>query len=284
MTVRNPLRRLWQGLATVTGLRALGFFIPYRYAATVRAEPYRALEPVFKAAEPRMRSLFKSIETHAGVLAGFEGPPPEPKIEQNWFARLDAAAAYAMVRHRRPRHIVEIGSGHSTRFMARAVKDEGLATAITCIDPAPRAAILGLALNHIPKVLAEADVSVFETLGPGDILFIDSSHIAMPGTDVDRLFGDVLPRLPVGVAVHIHDIVLPDAYPQSWTWRGYNEQLAVACLLQGGFELLWSSHWVASRHGDWIEAGPVAEIPKRVEVMETSIWLEKRRSASTTQS
>ena len=58
---------------------------------------------------------------------------------------------------------------------------------------------------------------MFEELGAGDILFIDSSHIAMPGTDVDRLFLDVLPRLPSGVLVHVHDILLPDAYPRSGT-------------------------------------------------------------------
>jgi len=276
VTARTTLRRLWQGLATVSGLQRLGFFIPYRYAATVRPEPYLALEPVFTAAEPSMRSVFETIETHASRLAGFNGPPPAPRIAQNWFPRLDAAAAYAMVRSGKPRRIIEIGSGHSTRVMAQAVKDEGLATQITCIDPAPRAAISGLDLTHVPKVLADADFSIFDTFEPGDILFVDSSHIAMPGTDVDRLFGDVLPRLPAGVVVHVHDIVLPDAYPDIWAWRAYNEQLAVACLLQGGYTLLWSSHWVASRHGDWIDRGGVKQIPLTAEAMETSIWLEKR--------
>ena len=78
----------------------------------------------------------------------------------------------------------------------------------------------------------------------GDILFIDSSHIAMPGTDVDRLFLDVLPRLAGGTLVHIHDITLPDAYPEIWDWRGYNEQMLVGALLQGGgYELVFASHY-----------------------------------------
>ena len=81
---------------------------------------------------------------------------------------------------------------------------------------------------------------VFEALAAGDILFIDSSHIAMPGTDVDRLFLDVLPRLAGGTLVHIHDIALPYAYPKIWDWRGYNEQLLVGALLQGGgYELVF---------------------------------------------
>lgn len=274
--MRAVLRGLVQGLATVTGIRRLGFFIPYRYAGTVRARGYPGLEPIYLAAEPEMRRLLDAIEAHAGRLAGFDGPPPAPRIGQRWFARLDAAAAYAMVRSGRPRRIVEIGSGHSTRFMARAAMDEGHGCAITCIDPAPRAAIAGLPLTHVPKVLDEADPAVFAQLAAGDILFIDSSHIAMPGTDVDRLFGDILPRLPAGVLVHVHDVLLPDAYPAAWGWRGYNEQLAVACLIQGGYELLWSSHWVASRRQGWLEAGPAATIPKEADVPETSVWLRKR--------
>lgn len=276
MKFRTKLRRLWQGLATVTGIRRLGFFIPYRYAETVSPTRYAGLDPIFEAAEAQMRQLFDVAETHADRIAGFDGPPPSPRIAQNWFPRLDAGAAYSVVRSRKPKRIIEVGSGHSTRFMAQAVADEGLDTSITCIDPAPRATISGLKLTHIPSVLAQADPSVFETLASGDILFVDSSHIAMPGTDVDCLFGDILPRLPTGVLVHVHDIVLPDAYPEDWVWRAYNEQLAVACLLQGGYNLLWSSHWVASRHEAWIAAGKLRDVPKNPQVPETSVWLEKR--------
>lgn len=276
MGARATWRRFRQGLATITGAAPQGFFIPYRYAGSVRPGPYPGLEPLFHAATPAMRVLFGEIENHAAAIAAFDGPPPAPRIRQNWFPRLDAAAAYAMVRTRKPARIVEIGSGHSTRIMARAVRDAGLATAITCIDPAPRATIGGLDLTHIPAVLADADPAIFATLEAGDILFVDSSHIVMPGTDVDRLFADILPTLPAGVLVHVHDILLPDGYPEAWAWRGYNEHLAIACLLQGGFDLLWSSHWVATRHGDWIEAGAAARIPKNPEVPETSVWLEKR--------
>ncbi|MFX7914564.1 class I SAM-dependent methyltransferase, partial [Acinetobacter baumannii] len=87
----------------------------------------------------------------------------------------------------------------------------------------------------------DADCAVFAALAAGDVLFIDSSHVLMPGSDVDLLFNQVLPRLKPGVLVHIHDIFLPDDYPASWGWRGYNEQQGVACLLQGGWRLLWAS-------------------------------------------
>ena len=72
------------------------------------------------------------IEQYAAELEAIgSAPPPAPRWNQDWFPRLDAAAAYAMVRNTRPRRIVEVGSGHSTRFMARAVADGGLGFVIS---------------------------------------------------------------------------------------------------------------------------------------------------------
>ena len=82
----------------------------------------------------------------------------------------------------------------------------------------------------------------------------------MPGTDVDRIVLDLLPRFPPGVLVHIHDVFLPDPYPPEWAWRGYNEQLLVGALLQGGaFELVFASRYVAAYRPDWL--GPVLRLP-----------------------
>jgi predicted O-methyltransferase YrrM len=264
------------GLLTVLGLARRGFFIPYRYADGVTAEGYPALEPVFAAAEPAMRAVLDEIARRRDALRALEGGPERARWSQDWFPRLDAAAAYALVRRERPARIVEVGSGHSTRFMARAVADGGLPTAITCIDPAPRAAIAALHLTQFPAVLAEADPAVFAALGPGDVLFIDSSHIAMPGTDVDRLVLDVLPRLPAGVLLHVHDILLPDAYPPAWAWRGYNEQTVVGALLGGGgWEILFASHYAATRLAPEVTAA-VGDLPLVPGACETSLWLRKR--------
>jgi hypothetical protein len=108
-------------------------------------------------------------------------------------------------------------------------------------------------------------------------LFIDSSHIGMPGTDVDRLFLDVLPRLAPGVLVHIHDITLPDAYPPEWAWCGYNEQLLVGALLQGlSYELLFASHYAAKAFLPRMTRGIIAELPLARGAHETSLWCVKR--------
>ena len=275
--MRERWRRLRYGLATVMGLRPLGLFIPYRYAGTVEARDYPALRPLFEQAEPSFRDVLATIEDHADDLRGI-GPGGGPaRFDQTWFPRLDAAAAYALVRGRRPDRIVEIGSGHSTRFLARAVADAGLPTQVTCIDPAPRATLSALDVEHLPLLLGDVDPRVFARLSAGDILFVDSSHIAMPGTDVDRLLLDVLPRLARGVLVHVHDVTLPFAYPKAWAWRGYNEQLVVGALLQGGgYDLLFASHYVARAMGSTLASGVIASLPLVAGAHETSLWLEKR--------
>ncbi len=254
-----------------------GFFIPYRHAPEVVPCDYPAVAALFAAREGQFRARMGELAALAAELSLFGGPPPEPRFEQDWFPRLDGAMAYLFVRLLRPARIIEIGSGHSTRFMARALADGGIDCRLTCIDPAPRARLAGLPVEHRACRLEEAEEVLFADLEAGDILFVDSSHIAMPGTDVDRIMNRILPALGRGVVAHIHDVFLPDPYPEAWTWRGYNEQLLVAAwLLAGGLEPLFASHWVASRHSDWIAEGPLAALALGPEVHESSLWVEKR--------
>lgn len=273
---RERARRLGFGLATLVGLRRLGFFIPYRFAADAEPIAYRALEPLFRAAEPTFRKLVAIGESYSADLLRILGGSGPARFDQDWFPRLDAAMAYVTVRHERPRRIVEIGSGHSTRFLARAAEDAGLDVEIVAIDPKPRASLAGLRVRHEPTLLRDANPALFTALRPGDVLFVDSSHVAMPGSDVDIIVGDLLPRLPGGVLVHIHDVLLPDPYPANWAWRGYNEGTVVAALLGGGgYDLAFSSHWVASRHPAWLSHGIVAQLPLLPGARETSMWLRK---------
>src|SRR3546814_16899896 len=74
-------------------------------------------------------TLVRSADGFAGDLARIaeaKAPPPAPRFSQNWFPTLDAVAAYTLVRRHGPARIVEVGSGHSTRFLCRAVADAGL--------------------------------------------------------------------------------------------------------------------------------------------------------------
>ena len=275
--MRARVRRLAFGLATVLGFAPRGFFIPYRYAASAAPRDYPALRPLFEAAEPNCSAVMEAINAHRSELLAIEAGDGPARFDQDWFPRLDTAAAYAIVRREKPPLIVEIGSGHSTRVMARAVADGGLATEIVCIDPAPRADIAGLNIRHEKALLADTNPALFTRLQTGDILFIDSSHVAVPGTDVDRLFLDVLPRLSGGVLVHVHDVFLPDAYPAEWGWRGYNEQLLAGALIQGGgYEIMFASRYVSTQRASLLAKSVVAELPLVAGAQETSLWLRKR--------
>lgn len=275
---RNPLlRAVWIAATAATG-SARGFVIPYRYAgAVVPPMRYPAVETVFKAAEPAFRAALAAAAAHLDRFRTFgRDKPPAPRFEQDWFPRLDAAVAYAMVRNGRPARIVEVGSGHSTRFMVRAATDASSGTRITAIDPAPRASLAGLPIDFLRGTVQQAGMEPFATLRAGDILFIDSSHILMPGTDVDFLFNQALPGLPAGVHIHIHDIFLPDGYPAEWGWRGYNEQnLAASLILHAGYEVLWSSRYVATRMAADVDVSGLGGLPLLPGAYESSLWLVK---------
>jgi predicted O-methyltransferase YrrM len=272
---RGQRRRLTMGLATLLG-RKRGFFIPHRYAGAVEPCAYPALEAYLAARVPAFESVLADIEAQAEQLGQMRGPAPQPRFDQGWFPTLDAAAAYAMVGRARPARIVEVGSGHSTRFLARAIADAGLDTEIACIDPAPRATLQGLPVRWIEAVVQQAPATLFEGLQAGDVLFVDSSHILMPGTDVDWLLNRILPALAAGVLVHFHDVFLPDPYPEAWAWRGYNEQQALAPLLHGqAYACLFASHYVRTRLSERLARGPLARLP-RPAAPESSLWLQKR--------
>ncbi len=72
----------------------------------------------------------------------------------------------------------------------------------------------------------------FRNLEAGDVVFLDGSHVLHPNSDVMWFFMEILPVIPAGVIIHIHDISLPYDYPQWVCDRFFNEQyIFAACLL-----------------------------------------------------
>lgn len=277
MLTRSLRRRWMMGVPTVLGFRPKGFFLPHRYAATVKPSAYPGLEPTLKSAEPSFKAFLANIEAYSDDLLALPGKSAGARFDQDWFPGLDALSAYTIVRDLRPRRIVEIGSGHSTRFLASGLEDGGLRADLLCIDPAPRATLDHLNVRWRSSVLQDAPLDDVIALEANDVLFVDSSHLLMPGTDVDYLIGHVLPCLRPGVHVHIHDIFLPDPYPESWAWRGYNEQSAVAALLQGeGYGLVFASHYVATRMAGRLRVRPFEELGVIDAKFQSSVWLRKR--------
>lgn len=280
MLSRGKRRRFTLGVATLFGFRR-GFFIPCRSAAAAAlgnvGEPYRHLVPLFAAARTRFETWIARAEGYAEALDALGGPPPAPRWDQDWFPRLDAAIAYTLIRALRPARLVEVGAGHSTRFFLRAAADAGYALALTAIDPAPRADLDTVGVRLLRTSVQEAGETPFTALGPGDVLSIDSSHVLMPGSDVDMLLNRILPLLPAGTLVHMHDIFLPDPYPATWAWRGYNEQQGVAALLQGSaWRILWASHFVRTACPALLANSVINRLPLIPGACEASLWLEKR--------
>ena len=128
MVAPKTFRLLKMGLSTVLGIRRQGFFIPYRYAEKVLQQndqpPYSHVEKIFDNSRQLFKEQIALINQYTNELRRI-GPdnPPQPRWNQEWFPALDGAIAYCMVRHHAPKNIIEVGSGHSTRFMARAVAD-----------------------------------------------------------------------------------------------------------------------------------------------------------------
>lgn len=198
-----------------------------------------------KPSHPKLHSLIDARRhAYARTLQGFLRyvpelvkiplhleAPVEPCWMNGWIPGLDAVALYATLVDNRPGTYVEVGSGWSTKFARRAVDDFGLPTRLVSIDPQPRAEINELCHEVIRSPFEAADLSVFERLGPGDVVFVDNSHRAFTNSDVTVFFLDVLPYLPPGVLVQMHDIWLPDDYPSQWNRRFYSEQYLLATWL-----------------------------------------------------
>jgi len=169
-------------------------------------------------------------------------------LYNNWFGPVDGEMLYAMIRSSRPRRIVEVGSGMSTLCMKLALAKNTTPCELISIDPQPRVDIEGIGITPMRQKVETVGRDVFDRLGRGDVLFIDSSHIFAPGNDIDVLYREILPSLRSGVLVQVHDIFLPNSYPDSWADRGYNEQEHLRQLLDGrSWQVIWAANDVHRR-------------------------------------
>jgi hypothetical protein len=168
--------------------------------------------------------------------------------QNSQFSWLDSRALFVLLRAWRPRRLIEVGSGFSTLLAAdvnRRFLDSTLE--ITCIEPYPREFLrdpqLGIS-RLVEQKVQDIALDEFAVLEAGDILFIDSSHVAKTGSDVNFLYFEVMPRLRPGVRVHVHDIFLPHEYPRDWVIdknRSWNEQYLLRALLMHstGFRVIF---------------------------------------------
>jgi len=172
--------------------------------------------------------------------------------ENKFFTGSDAAALYALLCQHNPSNFVEIGSGNSTKFARHAIDNNKLKTRITCIDPAPRADITRVADVVLHFGLQEDDLSVFKNLKSGDFVSLDGSHYCYQNSDTAVFFLEVLPNLPKGVLVHLHDIRIPNDYPDKirHLWYGEQYMLATWLLARQKVSVAWCAAYVAEHLHD----------------------------------
>jgi hypothetical protein len=187
--------------------------------------------------EANLRGLLPLIEPMLTIPPHPVADPAEPNWQNLAFPALDAMALYGLIALRRPRRFLEIGSGFSTKFARRSIKDHGLATTITSIDPEPRAEVDAICDEVIRKPLEDVDMGFFEDLDPDVLVFFDGSHRTFQNSDVTVFFTEILPRLRPGTMFGIHDIFLPDDYPVAWLDWYFSEQYMLTCWLLAGDKL-----------------------------------------------
>jgi len=248
--------------------------------------PHPELERILAAGRARYAAHLRSVLAVRDDLARIpRDPDPAAGAAPAWIngflAGLDSALLYALLRARKPRRYLEIGSGHSTRFARRAIQDGGLATRIVSVDPAPRAEIGAICDEAIRRPLEEVAHGPFRELEAGDVLFLDGSHRVFTNSDTVVFFLEVLPRLAPGVLVHVHDVFLPSDYPPEWNDRFYSEQYLLACWLladAGRLEVELPAAWVSGQPDLAGLLAPLWDDPRLAGVQRDgcSFWLTKR--------
>lgn len=242
--------------------------------------------------EQEQLALLAELGRHHPELP-FENEPKDGlrfNLDNEYYSFCDATVLYAMLRHVKPRRVVEVGSGFSSAVMLDT-RDRFLdrETHLTFIDPYPeRLHSLLRDDDHrtaavLPKKVQDVDLSVFESLQANDIFFVDSSHVVKLRSDVAHIVFEILPRLASGVVIHFHDIPWPFEYPLHWirAGRAWNEAYFLRSFLQFNdkFEILFFNDFMTTHHAEAMQTHlPTAMKASKYELTlpASSLWLVKR--------
>jgi hypothetical protein len=166
----------------------------------------------------QMRDYRNEFEEILGGGIGFN-------MSNGSFETVDAEVYYGMVRILKPKNIIEIGSGNSTKLATAAIskneqEDGEYKCKITCIEPHPSDTLKEINnIELIQRRLEDLNFEIFDRLRENDILFIDSTHSLKIGNDVYFEYLEIIPHLHQGVYIHIHDISIPNQYCKRWIYE-----------------------------------------------------------------
>ena len=212
----------------------------------------------------RAEEQISLLQELAGYCVDFPFQPVQtPGMRYYWkniyFGIHDALILFGLMRAKQPKRVIEIGSGFSSAFM--------IDTAERFLEPPPHFTFIEPYPQRLNSLLSQTDIqrytlveqpvqsvplSLFETLEAGDILFVDSTHVAKVGSDVLHVFFEILPRLKPGVLVHFHDISWPFQYPLVHIRMGiaWNEIYLLRAFLQynAAFQIRYFSAYMQAAH------------------------------------
>ncbi|HFA48649.1 MAG TPA: class I SAM-dependent methyltransferase [Bacteroidetes bacterium] len=136
--------------------------------------------------------------------------------EDGGYGPIEADFLYCFVSKQRPKKIVQVGCGVSTSIVLRAAKDAGYRPEVVCVEPFPMPFLEKMnaegRIRLVKEKAQKVDLETLTDLGENDLFFVDSTHTVKPGSEVNRIILEVLPRLKKGVFVHFHDIYFPFDY------------------------------------------------------------------------
>lgn len=207
-------------------------------------------------------------------------------FENDTYSYSDALFLHCMLRHVRPKRLIEVGSGYSSAATLDTC-EFFLGNEVDCTFIDPYADLLRSILklgdteriHIIEKPLQDVPVTLFECLRENDILFIDSTHVSRVGSDVNYIFFEILPLLRPGVFIHFHDVFWPFEYPESWIEEGrqWHEVYLLRTFLEFNrdFEIVVFNTFLETFHRGWFDQ----HMPLCMKNPGGSIWIRRRRYA-----
>ena len=165
---------------------------------------------------------------------------------------VDAFALYAMIREKKPKVMIEIGAGDTTKISLKALqmnKNEGNSYKFHSIEPYPRDDVKKIQNEDFELIQCKLQDVDIELLSTADLLFIDSNHVSKIDSDVNCEILEIIPKLKVGSLVHWHDIVIPTNYWKEWIENGnqfWNESYMVHSfmLFNESFKTIWAARYM----------------------------------------
>jgi Methyltransferase domain len=236
--------------------------------------------------EREMLRWFSIVSAHYGSKPFPEHPAEGSRYHcaNPQFPLADALALLGIMVQAKPRRYVEVGCGYSS-CAAIDINEKylGGGAEMTFIEPYPETFVklVGGESKYADRLqrtkLQDAPLELFTRLNAGDVVFIDCSHVAKTGSDVLDYMFRILPALPKGVLIHIHDIFFPFEYPAAWILgenRSWNEAylLRAFLLYNAGFRVIYFSDWMYKCRREIFGAA----MPLCVQHRGGSIWMEKR--------